>query len=527
MVRQISSEKYRPAVNFRRIAVFLSVQNIQAAAKRIFDVLVALFGLIMLSPLFVYIIHLIKQDSPGPVFYWGPRAGLGGKTFYMLKFRTMYECPDSYAGPRVTCREDDRITPIGHWLRTTKINELPQLWNVLVGDMSVVGPRPEDVEIAATWQEEAKREILSVRPGITSPASILYHDEENQLSSLNVMGDYFKKILPDKMRLDRLYVRNHTFSADIDIIFWTIAILIPRMVRTRIPEGYLFAGPFSRLMRRYVSWFLVDLFVTFGSILTAVLLWRIQEPLNWGAGNLAVLAFLMAVMFGGINSLTGLKRIVWSEALAEDASGLILSAAFATAVTMAANYLQSVYQWLQFPALPITMIFTTGLMASIGFIVVRYRWRLLTGFASRWVSLRNEKGVLERVLIVGTGEGTQVANWLLHHGEARRIFSIVGVVDNELLAMQGMQVKGLRMLGGLNDIPELLDRHDIGVVLYAIPNGDMEAQEKVSEYCLRAGVRMIYLTDLLSTLQQQLTQPRGSILTAVSMESSKQDLAHS
>jgi lipopolysaccharide/colanic/teichoic acid biosynthesis glycosyltransferase len=518
MVRQISSEKYWPAVHFKRIAFLFSVQNVQAAAKRVFDVLVALIGLILLSPLFVYIIYLIKRDSPGPVFYWGPRAGPGGKTFHMLKFRTMYECPDSYAGPRVTCREDDRITPLGHWLRTTKINELPQLWNVLVGNMSIVGPRPEDVEIAETWPEEAKHEILSVRPGITSPASILYHDEEDQLSSSNVMGDYFRKILPDKMRLDRLYVRNHTFSADIDIIFWTIAILIPRMVRTRIPEGYLFAGPFSRLMHRYVSWFLVDLFVAFGSILTAVLLWRIQDPLNWGAGNLVALSFLMAVMFGGINSLTGSKRIVWSEALAEDASGLILSAAFATAVTMVANYLQSAYQWLPFPALPITMIFTTGLMASIGFIVVRYRWRLLTGFASRWLGLRTENGVLERVLIVGTGEGTQVANWLLHHGEARRIFSIVGIVDNELLAMQGMQVKGLRMLGGLNDIPALLKRHDVGVVLYAIPNADMETQEKVSEYCLRAEVRMIYLADLLSTLQKQLTQPREKSLTPVSAE---------
>jgi lipopolysaccharide/colanic/teichoic acid biosynthesis glycosyltransferase len=475
--------------------------------KRAFDIVAALFGLIMLSPLFVYIIRRIKRDSPGPAFYWGPRAGLGGETFHMLKFRTMYECPTSYEGPRVTCKEDSRITPIGHWLRTTKINELPQLWNVLIGDMSWVGPRPEDVDISKTWPEDARREILSVRPGITSPASILYHDEENLLSASNVMDDYFKSILPDKMRLDRLYVRNHTFFSDIDIIFWTIAIMLPRAVKTRIPEGYLFAGPLSRLVERYISWFLVDLFVVFGASATAVLLWRIQEPLNWGTWHLLVLSTLMAVMFGGVNSLMGLKRIVWAEAIVEDASGLILSAVFATAVTMALNYFQSVYHLLPYPALPITMIFTIGLMASIGFVVVRYRWRLITGFASRWINWRNEKSVAERVLIVGSGEGSATANWLLKHGEGSRLLSIVGVVDDELPAMQGMRVKGNQLLGGLADIPEIIKHYDVGILIFAIPNSTIEVQEKVAEFCHQSNAHMIYLSDLLSTLQMQLTQP--------------------
>ena len=147
----------------------------------------------------------------------------------MLKFRTMYERPSSYAGPPVTCQGDDRITPIGHWLRDTKINELPQLWNVLVGEMSLVGPRPEDIGIAMEWPEDVRVEILSVRPGITSPASIIYHDEEHKLSRANVMAEYVHGILPDKMRLDQLYVRNQSFTADLDIIGWTIAIFAPQI----------------------------------------------------------------------------------------------------------------------------------------------------------------------------------------------------------------------------------------------------------------------------------------------------------
>jgi lipopolysaccharide/colanic/teichoic acid biosynthesis glycosyltransferase len=153
----------------------------------------------------------------------------------------------------VTCKDDSRITPFGCWLRETKLNELPQLWNVLIGEMSLVGPRPEDPEIAKGWPEDSRREILSVKPGITSPASILYHDEEALLSAADVIGDYCKNILPDKMRLDRLYVRNHSFSSDLDTIFWTAVILIPRMAKARIPEGYLFAGPISRLVHRYIS----------------------------------------------------------------------------------------------------------------------------------------------------------------------------------------------------------------------------------------------------------------------------------
>ena len=93
----------------------------------------SLIGLIFLSPVFLYVAIMIKRDSPGPVFYWGPRMGMNGKAFKILKFRTMYEDQRSYNGPSVTAQGDDRITPLGHWLRDTKINELPQLWNVLIG----------------------------------------------------------------------------------------------------------------------------------------------------------------------------------------------------------------------------------------------------------------------------------------------------------------------------------------------------------------------------------------------------------
>ena len=171
------------------------------------DIFIASVGLIFLSPLFVFIAIKIKRDSPGPVFYRGPRVGKDGVPFKILKFRTMYENSASYQGPRITGENDSRVTKVGSWLRETKLNELPQLWNVLTGDMSLVGPRPEDPEIAKTWPQELRREILSIRPGITSPASVLFRDEETMLSSDFLMETYLGAIQPNKLRLDQLYVR--------------------------------------------------------------------------------------------------------------------------------------------------------------------------------------------------------------------------------------------------------------------------------------------------------------------------------
>jgi lipopolysaccharide/colanic/teichoic acid biosynthesis glycosyltransferase len=187
-----------------------------SAVRRLLDIFGALSGLLLLWPLFVLIALRVKRDSPGPIFFWGPRMGKDGRPFRILKFRTMYERPESYYGPKITAQADDRITPIGHWLRDTKLNELPQLWNVLIGEMSLVGPRPEDPDLVQSWPKEVRRELLNVRPGITSPASVLYRDEEQLLNAGRLLDDYLRVILPSKLRLDLLYVRHRTLLSDLD-----------------------------------------------------------------------------------------------------------------------------------------------------------------------------------------------------------------------------------------------------------------------------------------------------------------------
>lgn len=189
--------------------------------KRIFDLLVAAVGLIILSPIFVIIALLIKFTSNGPVFFRQERVGLTGIVFRIHKFRTMIEDAESL-GPKITIGKDNRITKIGHVLRKTKLDELPQLMDVLIGNMSLVGPRPEVPEYVAMYPQEIRQKILSVRPGITDFASIAMIDENQLLAKSNNPQDaYINDVMPKKLELAVKYVDTQSFKQDVIIIFLT------------------------------------------------------------------------------------------------------------------------------------------------------------------------------------------------------------------------------------------------------------------------------------------------------------------
>ena len=511
----MSSQAYSNRTNFIQNSysdhLNLLYQVGRSGVKRTFDFTLALVGLIILAPVFTYIAILIKRDSPGPVFFWGSRMGRNGQPFKILKFRTMYERIESYQGPPVTADKDSRITPLGHWLRDTKINELPQLWNVLIGDMSIVGPRPEDVEISRSWPQDAFEEILSMRPGITSPTSVLYHDEEKLLSQDNLMVDYLKRILPDKIRLDRIYVRHHSFFSDLDVIFWTIAVVLPQLSKATIPERYLFAGPISRLIHRYVSWFLIDFLVSLVVAYLASLIWGSGLKTHFGTEYLSAIALSLAFFFSSFNSLMGLNRVLWSKATVDDGVRLIFSNVLMMLVLWTLNYFQSIKHWFSLSPLPTSMIPFIVLVAGLGFLLVRYRLRLLSSTARRWVNWRQgTSDIGERVLIIGLGEGNKIANYLLRQETFRTAFSVVGTVDNNNPAQHGMRVSGNWILGGIRDIPALIKRYDIGMILSTNPHAEAE-NEQILEICQLSHTRLIFLDDLLSMTTQQVTRPQGQV----------------
>ena len=194
-------------------------------AKRVFDICAALCALLALSPVFMGVAVWIKLDSRGPVLFRQQRVGRAGRLFQILKFRTMRTKADT-GGLQITVGEDARITRAGVFLRKYKIDELPQFLNVLRGEMSVVGPRPEVPRYVAFYPPDVKRIVLSVRPGITDPASLAFRDESSLLAQASdPESHYVNVVLPTKLEHSIRYVQTRSFWSDIRIIWQTVAAL--------------------------------------------------------------------------------------------------------------------------------------------------------------------------------------------------------------------------------------------------------------------------------------------------------------
>lgn len=203
--------------------------------KRFIDIVFSIFAIFVFSPLIVLVSIVICAESRSPVLFRQARIGVRGKPFVIYKFRTMR--------PRQGQGEDgveggERITPLGHYLRRSKLDELPQLFNVLVGDMSLVGPRPELARYTQVWPAEDQNIVLSVRPGLTDFASIVFRNEGSLLAAADDPDQYYRTVLvPKKLRLCRFYVRRATVWLDLWLIQQTLAALLglrSRVARVRL-----------------------------------------------------------------------------------------------------------------------------------------------------------------------------------------------------------------------------------------------------------------------------------------------------
>ncbi|HEY3282035.1 MAG TPA: sugar transferase [Armatimonadota bacterium] len=195
------------------------------ATRRSLDVVASLLGLLLLSPLLLLVGLLVRLTSPGPALFSQERVGRGGRTFRILKFRSMRP---SAEGPLVTSSGDSRVTPIGRLLRKTKMDELPQLINVLLGQMSLVGPRPEVPHYVKLYNER-QRAVLAARPGITGPCQIEYCDEEAVLAAApDPEAAYRDKVLPAKLEIDLRYLQRRTVLTDLGILYRTFLRLVRR-----------------------------------------------------------------------------------------------------------------------------------------------------------------------------------------------------------------------------------------------------------------------------------------------------------
>jgi lipopolysaccharide/colanic/teichoic acid biosynthesis glycosyltransferase len=201
--------------------------------KRLFDVLFSAGTLIVLAPLMLAVALWIKIDSPGPILFRQARVGRGGKLFNILKFRSM-RVDAAAQGPQLTVGDDPRITRAGVWIRKYKIDEFPQFVNVVLGDMSLVGPRPEVPRYVNLYPTAVRELVLSVRPGITDTASIAYRDESEILRrSADPERTYVEQVLPAKLELSQRYVREHSLAGDLAIIGRSIRVSFSREAGAR------------------------------------------------------------------------------------------------------------------------------------------------------------------------------------------------------------------------------------------------------------------------------------------------------
>lgn len=199
--------------------------SLALAVKRLMDLAVSLLVLLFIWPLLVFGVLLVKASGPGPILYRGVRTGLHGKPFRILKFRTMVQNAESLGGP-TTGTNDPRVTTAGHFLRRTKLDELPQFFNVIRGDMSLVGPRPEVEAYTARYQGEEML-ILTMRPGITDYASIEFADLDERVGSEDPDNYFRQHILPRKNALRVRYIKEWSLSSDLRIL-WLTAIRVIR-----------------------------------------------------------------------------------------------------------------------------------------------------------------------------------------------------------------------------------------------------------------------------------------------------------
>jgi len=208
--------------------------------QRLFDIIFSGFALLVLSPLLIPIVILLRFSGEGEIFFVQQRVGKDGKKFGLLKFATMLKNSPNMGTGTVTVKHDPRILPMGHFLRKTKINELPQLLNILKGDMSVIGPRPQAQRCFDAFSTDVQGEIIKVRPGLSGIGSIVFRDEENLLhGARDQVGFYDNVIAPYKGEVEKWYIRNQGLMNYFLLIFLTVwVVLFPRsrIVWSTLPD---------------------------------------------------------------------------------------------------------------------------------------------------------------------------------------------------------------------------------------------------------------------------------------------------
>ncbi len=441
--------------------------------KRSLDILGSLLALIVMSPLFVLLAIAIKLDSPGPVFYAQSRVGLRGKRFRMYKFRSMVADADRL-GPPVTTKEDPRITRIGRILRVLRLDELPQFFNVLKRDMSLVGPRPEVPSVVEQYTPE-EREVLSVRPGITGPTQLRWLDEtETFPSGTDPYEHYTKDLLRQKLASDLAYVRSRSLPADLGYLIHT-----PLAIGMAVVSG-VFRGVESHKGMRLLADCAAVAAANVGAFLVRFD-WTIpgsERPHLFYGLPVACVAYLVSFL------VIRPYRSVWRYASVEDFWQVIKAATLGGSLHALALIL---FGWRPYSR---SVFLSTALLA----ILFMGGARLLARASARSAKAHPARRDQRRVVIVGAGRtGESVAREICSSPSLG--YHLVGFIDDDP-RKAGETLHNVRVLGTTHQLPELASVHGIQEAIIAISSLPGSEIRRICQACMRAGLAFKTLPSL-------------------------------
>jgi len=446
------------------------------AAKHTVDFVLALLGVVSVLPVLILVAVCIKLDSPGPVFFRQKRVGRGGMPFQILKFRTMVD--GAYQmGSRLTVKRDPRITRLGKLLRWSKIDELPQLFNVLRGEMSLIGPRPEDPHFVAAYTP-AQRRVLSLRPGLVGPSQILGRDEvEDYPDGVRDTERYYvEHILPAKLQRDLEYVQHATFWSDIALLVRGVWITVRGAIRAKY---------FWRRRRR-IALMGADLVLAVGSYALALIIrfdwqWPNADYIVQTMILIAMIRPTMLMYFGGYQGILSYFGVWDALALFKAVSVGSITIAGLTYFVGSQSHPRSVFviDW------ALLLLMLTG-----------SRFALRTWVRGHRRRVRHPQ---EKALVVGAGHGgEQISRALLE--DPTSAYRPVGFID-ESQERWGSRIHGVKVLGGVAELRLALSANGVRVVFVCLSDLDEAAAREVAEICAAAQVECRMLPALSQLLR--------------------------
>lgn len=440
-------------------------------AKTVFDCIFAGIGLLVSLPLMLLLAILIKLDSPGPIFFKHLRVGLHGREFWMYKFRKMRD--DLRPGPKLSPKHDPRLTRIGRIMERFKLDELPQFWNILRGEMSVVGPRPEIPEIVRLYTPEQRR-ILTVKPGLVGPNQIACRNEKELIPEnvSDIESYYVQHLLQNKLQRDLQYVRERTFWRDMKYL---VAAIGATLLEPLSPAHWQRRGNELRQLA-------IDLGLATAGFLTALVLKLDSLPGVEEAQTLLPAAAILLFWLGVAFVFLGIDRQVWQFFSKPDLLTLLKAILFAHAAGAMSIYVISGWQF------PISL-FLLDIITTTGYLCA---FRLALACKNEKPPGKHRHGRTPALVYGADSEGELLLRRLEANPGMRAM--PIGIIDHDS-RKRGQRIHDLQVLGNAHDLPAL---HSIfGVKEIYIPereaNGDLE---QLLRYCRELGISCRFVSTL-------------------------------